>query len=408
MLPVSEAANRILGRIARLGTERVSLWDAYGRILTSEVVAARPLPPFDNSAMDGYAVRAAELPGTFEVVGEIAAGHPRTAEVPPQATVRIMTGAPLPPGVDTIVIQEDAVVLPDGRVTLPAAAVGDHVRRAGEDVAVGDRAIPPGTRLDAGPLAVLAALGHATIEVAWRPRVAILATGDELVDVAEQPGVGQIVDSSVHALFALVRGAGGEPNYLGIVRDDRARTAEALRDALDHDAVITTGGVSVGAHDHVRGALEDAGVALELWKVAMRPGKPVAFGVAGGGGPSPGARERRATPVFGLPGNPVSTMVAFELFVRPALLVMQHATGVDRPRAPVVLPEGYRKPPGRAHFLRAQLERDGDRLIARLHAKQGSGMLSSMLDVDALVEIAAEASEVPAGGSATAILLEPR
>jgi molybdopterin molybdotransferase len=396
MLSVTEAATRIRGRVPRLGTERVSLWEAEGRVLAGEVVAARNLPPCDNSAMDGFAARSADLPGTLQVVGEAAAGHPWTSEVAPGTAVRIMTGAPMPPGADTVVIQEDATVEGD-RVTLPAAPAGDNVRRAGEDLAEGERALPGGLRLDAGGLVLLAALGQATIEVAWRPRVAIFSTGDELVDLAEEPGFGQIVDSSAHGLIAAVRAAGGDPTYLGIVPDQREATVEALARALDHDAVITTGGVSAGAYDHVKGALEDAGVALELWKVAMKPGKPVAFGV----GP-------RGTPVFGLPGNPVSTMVAFELFVRPALLAMQGASRLDRPRAPVVVAEGYKKPAGRAHYLRARLERDGERLIARLHPKQGSAMMTSMIDADALVEIHAESTGVAPGGLATAILLEAR
>lgn len=396
MLSVTEAQSRIRGRVPRLGHERVKLWDAEGRILAEDLAAARSLPPCDNSAMDGFAVRSADLPGILPVVGEVAAGHPRKDEVPPGAAVRIMTGAPMPPGVDTVVINEDAEIQPDGQVRLPAARPGENVRRAGEDITEGDVALVLGTRLEAGALALLAALGHVTVDVSWQPRVAILATGDELVDVEHTPGFGQIVNSSAHALSALVRAAGGDPNYLGIVRDDRAATAEALRDALEHDVVLTTGGVSAGAHDHVRGALEDAGVTLELWKVAMKPGKPLAFGMAG------------AVPVFGLPGNPVSTMVAFELFVRPALLHMQCAKEIDRPRAPVVLPGGYRKPAGRAHYLRASLDRDGERLIARLHPKQGSAMMSSMIDAHALVEIPADVSELAPGATAMAILLEAR
>ena len=398
MLSVTEASERIRASVRRLGRERISIWEAEGRVLADDVSAPRSLPPADNSAMDGYAVRSAELPGTFVVAGEVAAGHPRDEAVPPGAAVRIMTGAPMPRDVDTVVIQEDARVEADGRVTLPAAPPGDNVRRAGEDVAEGETAIPAGLRLDGPALALCAALGLATVEVGWRPRVAMFATGDELVDVADDPEYGQIVDSSAHALTSLVRAAGGEPTYLGIVRDDRAATAEMLRDALEHDVVITTGGVSGGAHDHVRGALEDAGAHLELWKVAMKPGKPVAFGIGGA----------RRTPVFGLPGNPVSTIVAFELFVRPALLAMQGAAVVDRPRAPVVLPAGYRKPAGRAHYLRARLDREGERLIARLHPKQGSAMMTSLIGAHALVEIPAETSAVPPGGVVDAILLEAR
>jgi len=405
MLTVTEAQARIRARVPRLGHERVKLWDAEGRVLAEDVVAGRPLPPCDNSAMDGYAVRSADLPGILPVVGEAAAGHPWDAEVPPGTALRIMTGAPLPPGVDTVVIQEDAAVEPDGRVRLSAQPPGENVRRAGEDVAEDELALPLGTILDGGALALLAALGNATIDVAWRPRVAILATGDELVDVDEEPGFGEIVDSSAHAVAALVHAAGGDPNYLGIVRDDHDATVEALREALEHDVVITTGGVSAGAHDHVRGALADAGVTLELWKVAMKPGKPVAFGMSEGTGTR---RRDRATPVFGLPGNPVSTMVAFELFVRPALLTMQCVPVVDRPRVPVVLPAGYRKPPGRAHYLRARLDREGERLLARLHPKQGSAMMSSMIGAHALVEIPADAAEIEPGAIVDAILLEAR
>ncbi|MDQ3296541.1 MAG: molybdopterin molybdotransferase MoeA, partial [Myxococcota bacterium] len=221
-----------------------------------------------------------------------------------------------------------------------------------------------------------------------------VATGDELVDVTTPPGPGQLVDSSAHALAALVREAGGIPHRLGIAGDTLEALAAMLATALTYDVVISTGGVSVGDRDHVRAALEAAGVTLELYKVAMKPGKPFSFGRRGG------------IPVFGLPGNPVSTVVGFELFLRPALLAMQGALAVERPRAPVELAAGYRKQAGRAHFLRAHVVRDGARLLARVHAKQGSAMMSSMIGCNALVELAAELTEIPPGGTAPAILLE--
>jgi molybdopterin molybdotransferase len=230
--------------------------------------------------------------------------------------------------------------------------------------------------------------------VARAPRVALIATGDELVAVETAPGPGQLVDSSMHALGALVREAGGRPDRLGIARDEPAEIRRMIEAAAAYDAVITTGGVSVGDRDHVRGALAEAGVALELWKVAMKPGKPFSFGLRGG------------TPVFGLPGNPVSTVVGFELFLRPALLAMQGAAVVERPRAPVRLPGGYRKPAGRAHYLRARAFRSGGELIAHPHAKQGSAMLSSLVGANALIEVAAEQTCVPPGGVVPAILLE--
>jgi molybdopterin molybdotransferase len=224
--------------------------------------------------------------------------------------------------------------------------------------------------------------------------VALIATGDELVDIATTPAHGQLVDSSMHALAALVREAGGEPHRFGIVRDDPGELRDRIAAALDHDVVITTGGVSVGDRDYVHAALAAAGATLELWKVAMRPGKPFSFGTRG------------TTAVFGLPGNAVSTVVAYELFLRPALLAMQGAHVTARPRAEVQLPGGYRKQAGRAHFLRARVERAGEHLIATLHAKQGSAMLSGLVGVNALVEIAAELESVPPGACVPAILME--
>lgn len=383
----------VLERVPRLGVETVALGDAAGRVLAEDVIAARALPGFDNSAMDGYAARAAELPGTLPIAGVVAAGELRTDPVPPGMVMRIFTGAPLPPELDTVVIQEEARA-DGGRVTLPAAAAGENVRRAGEDLTIGETVMAAGTRLRPWDLGVLAALGVARVPVARAPRIALIATGDELVDLETTPGPGQLVDSSMYALEALVREAGGRAERLGIARDDPAAIGRMIAAALDHDAVITTGGVSVGDRDHVHAAFAAASVALELWKVAMKPGKPFSFGMRGG------------TPVFGLPGNPVSTVVGFELFLRPALLAMQGARTIERPRAPVRIPDGYRKQAGRAHYVRAHVERDGDQLVAHPHPKQGSAMLSSLVGANALIELAAELTELPPGGTAPAILLE--
>lgn len=392
----------VLARVPRQPVEMIPLEAARDRVLASDVIAPRALPGFDNSAMDGYAARAAELPATLPIARVIAAGDPAGPPVPAGAAVRILTGAPMPPGLDAVVIQEDAA-LEGGRVVLPAARPGDHVRRIGEDLAIGACAITAGTRLRPWDLGVLAALGIAAVPVARAPRVALIATGDELVDVSVTPEPGQLVDSSAHALVALVREAGGTADYLGIASDTLESLAERFAVAAGYDAVITTGGVSVGERDHVRAALASAGVSLELWKVAMKPGKPFSFGLRA---PPSSLDEGARAPFFGLPGNPVSTVVAFELFVRPALLAMQGAAIVERPRAPVVLEAGYRKAPGRAHFLRARVERRGDRLIAHPHPKQGSAMQSSLIGSNALVEIAAEAVEIPPGGTTPALLLE--
>ncbi len=373
---------------------------ALGRVLASEVVAARALPAFDNSAMDGYAARSTELPATLPIAGVIGAGEWRGEPVPPGSAVRIFTGAPVPAELDTVVMQE-VVTLDGDRAVLPASPRGDNLRRRGEDIEVGERVLAAGTRLRPWDLGVLAALGIGSVTVSRSPRVALIATGDELVDVRTVPGPGQLVDSSMHALAALVHEAGGIAHRLGIVRDDPAALREVIDAALAFDVVITTGGVSVGDRDHVHAALAASGVTLELWKVAMKPGKPFSFGTRP-------ATDRDAVvkPVFGLPGNPVSTVVAFELFLRPALLAMQGASAVERPRAQIRLAGGYRKQAGRAHYLRAHVERDGAHLVAYAHAKQGSAMLSSLVGSNALVELAAEVTDVAPGGAASAILFE--
>lgn len=396
MLSVADATRTVLERVPRLASEQVPLAHARGRILSAEIVSARALPSFDNSAMDGYAGRSSELPGTFPVGGVIAAGAPHTAPIAERTVMRIFTGAPMPPDLDTVVIQEDAT-LEGEQVTLPAAPPGDNVRRLGEDIAIGEAVITAGTRLTAWHLGVLAALGVTAVTVARAPRVALIATGDELVEVDTAPGPGQLVDSSAHALVALVEEAGGTAHRVGIARDDVSALADLIAAALGYDAVITTGGISVGDRDHVRAALASVGVELELYKVAMKPGKPFSFGLR---------QDERRTPVFGLPGNPVSTVVAFELFIRPALLTMQGATVVERPRAPVQLVRGYRKQAGRAHFIRANVVRNGDHLIAHPHPKQGSAMLSSLVTCNALVELPADATELLPGTSASALLLE--
>ena len=393
MLSVEDASQAVAQRIATLPIERVALAHARGRILAEHVVATNLLPPFDNSAMDGFAARSAELPATLPVVASVAAGQALTDPVPERVAVRILTGAPIPVGLDTVVIQEDAE-LDGSQVTLPASPVDDNIRHAGEDVAAGDIAVRAGERLEAAELGLLAALGLTEIPVARAPRVALIATGDELVSAGQPLGPGQIVDSSAHMLAALIPGCGGIATYLGIAKDDPTTMAAMFESAMDHDVVITTGGVSVGDRDHVRGALTAAGVELELWKVAMKPGKPFSFGMNG------------RVPVFGLPGNPVSSFVVFELFVRPALLAMQGAAVTIRPRAPVHLIRGYRKQAGRTHFVRAKVVRNGEHLIAHPHPKQGSAMLSSLVGCNGLVELAAEITEVPSGGMVTALLFE--
>jgi molybdopterin molybdotransferase len=400
MRSVQEAVATVLSAVHPTGVEDVPLGEAAGRVLARDVIAGRALPGCDNSAMDGYAVRAAELPGTFPVIGVSAAGAPFEGAVPAGSVVRIFTGAVMPAGLDGVVLQEDAKRDGD-RVTFASAVeAGDNLRLTGEDLGVGERAVAAGTRLGSGELGLLAALGVTSVAVHRRPRVAVLATGDELVDAAVVPGPGQVVDSSRYALCEAVRALGGDATYLGIVPDDREASVRAITAAMDYDVVLTTGGVSVGDRDFVKPAFEGAGVTLEMWKVAMKPGKPLAFGR----GPQRASGGR--TLVFGLPGNPVSSTVSFELFVRPALLALQGVKAPARPRAPVTLPRGYQKPAGRAHYLRAFVERRGAALIATLHPKQGSAMLTSLVGINALVEIDAETTSVGEGDEVTALLLE--
>ena len=393
MQSVEEAAKTVAAKIAKLPIERVPIQEARSRILAENMVATNFLPPFDNSAMDGFAARSKELPATLPIVAKVAAGQVLTDTIPERVAIRIMTGAPIPQGLDTVVIQEDAKI-EGSQVTLPASPVGDNIRKAGEDINAGDIAVRAGERLNAAELGLLAALGLKEVPVARSPRIALIATGDELVSAGQQLGPGQIVDSSAHTLAALIPGCGGVSTYVGIAKDDPITMAALIASAMDHDVVITTGGVSVGDRDHVRAALKSAGVELELWKVAMKPGKPFSFGMNG------------RVPVFGLPGNPVSTFVAFELFVRPALLAMQGAAVTARPRAPVNLIRGYRKQAGRTHYIRAKVVRNGEHLIAHPHPKQGSAILSSLVGCNALVELPAESTEILPNSKVPAILLE--
>jgi len=396
VLTVIEARSRILAALPKMPAEPVDLDQAGGRILATAIHATRRLPPLDNSAMDGFAVRSSDLPGTLPIAGTIAAGDAPGATLEPGSVLRIMTGAPVPAGADAVVMREEVEDRGESAAFAAACSPGQHLRHAGEDVAPGAEVLAAGVTLGPGEVAMLAAQGHATVQVSRRPRVGLLSTGDELVDVHTNPAPGQIVNSNAYALAVQVREAGGIPIHVGIAPDDRPRLVEMMRTGLETDALVTSGGVSVGEFDFVKEAFAEAGVEMDFWRVAMKPGKPLAFGVAAEG-----------TPVFGLPGNPVSSVVSFELFGRPALLAMQGAGCVERARVEVVLGSTYEKRPGRAHFLRARLTREGDALRADPHPKQGSGMLSSLIGVNALVEVARDSGTVEAGTRLPAWLLQP-
>jgi molybdopterin molybdotransferase len=390
MLSVEEALARILAAIPVLGSETVELTAALGRVLAEPVIAGRDLPPWDNSSMDGYAVRsgdtapaAPERPVRLRLLGEVPAGS--VAERPVQAgeAYRILTGAPMPPGADTVVPQEE--VGRDGDTVLLSRRVEARtfVRPRGEDIRAGDPVLAAGTVLGPPALGVLAALGKALVRVHQRPRVAILSTGDELVDVDTTPGPGQIPNSNTYTLSAQVRESGGVPLNLGIARDSREELEERFRWGLAADMVVSSAGVSVGDRDFVREVMEKLGAEMDFWKVSMRPGKPLTFGRVGG------------RPFFGLPGNPVSSMVTFELFVRPALRRMAGDPRLFRPRVTARMAEPLDNPGPRRGYLRVRLSGEGDAVVARPTGEQGSGILKSMLLADGLAVVAPDTRLLP-------------
>lgn len=398
MKSIPEALASMLPAFAALPAVREGLASARGSFLAQDVVARRDLPPFDNSAMDGYAVRFAdaerassERPSMLLVDGENRAGANAGEDLSPGNARRIFTGAPLPKGADTIVMQENT--RRDGERVLVSSAPrrGEHVRRRGEDVRAGAVLLSGGTKIGAGEIALLASQGIMNVLVHRRPRVAIVSTGNELQEAWETPEPGRIVDTNAYALSAQVEEAGGIPWVLPPVPDDVDAIVSRLEDAASADVILTTGGVSVGDYDLAHDAFRCLGIATTFVKVAIKPGKPLTFGRFG------------RIPVVGLPGNPVSAMVTFHVFVRPGLRRM---LGDPRPHPRglrVELGEPYAHRPGRTEFVRAVLEDAGTRTIAHLHARQGSGALPSMAGIDALVVIPRETGDVPAGSTLLAL-----
>ncbi len=396
----------ILRAVAPLPPLPLPLADAHNCVLAEDVVAGFPLPSFDNSAMDGYAVRAADLaqarpdaPIVLPVVADIAAGSSADVHVQPGVCARIMTGAPLPSGADAIVPQEDTDQGHPRVRIMRAPQQGQHVRRAGEDLPAGGLVLSAGTYLGAPQIGLLAAAGRATLLCRPRPRAVVVSTGSELVEAGEPLGRGQIHDSNSHLLTAAAREAGAMAFRVGVVPDDHRRLLDTLEDHLIRaDLVITSGGVSVGAYDVTKEVLSRLGT-VAFDKVAMQPGMPQGFGHLGA--------ER--TPIFTLPGNPVSAMVSFEVFVRPAIRRMLGAQNVLRPQVTVQTTETVRSSPGKRSFLRAVVEREpGGRLVARQAGGQGSHVLSSMAAANALLVVPEQATEVAAGTALTALLLERR
>lgn len=404
MKPISEALAAMLPAFAPRGQERVQLESALGRILAEPSLAREDLPPFSNSAMDGYAVRAADLvgassesPRALPLCGESRAGEVAPPTLEAGAAIRIFTGAPLPEGADAIVMQEDTSRAGEEVSFSTAPRAGAHVRARGEDLRVGAPMLARGQRLGPGEIGLLASQGHAAVSVWRRPRVAILSTGDELRDVSDPPRPGSIVNSNAYALAAQVREAGGEPWILPIVPDRLEEVVAQVKVGLSADLLLTIGGVSVGDYDLVRQAFDAVGVAPQFWQVAMKPGKPLSFGLYGPEG------ERV---VVGLPGNPVSAMVTFEVFVRPGLRAMQGDPCPFRRAQEVSLAAAHAHKTGRTELARARLETDAQGgLVAHLHPRQGSGALTSVAGAEALVILPAEQATFEAGARLRALLL---
>jgi molybdopterin molybdotransferase len=398
LLTVDEALDGILSRIHPLAPREVPLMDAVGRTLAADVAADRDVPPFRNSAMDGYAVRGADVgaaPARLRVIGSIAAGGVPDRAVGAGEAIRIMTGAPMPDGADTVVRVEDTDNADDVVTITAATATGTSVRQAGEDLRRDTTVLTAGTVLRPAEIGLLASVGVAKPLVVARPRVAVLSTGDEVVDVVEPPGPGKIRDANRYSVGAAIWAAGCGPWLRPIVRDTPDALRAALRDAMDADAVVTSGGVSVGDHDWVKPVVSELG-RIDVWAIAIRPGRPLAFGELRAGD--------RHVPIFGLPGNPVSALLTFELFVRPALLKMSGRTKLHRPRAQARLLDPLDKPASLRFFARGV--HDPVAGTVRLTGPQGSGILRSMSLANCLIDAPEGVKRIGAGENVTVILTD--
>jgi molybdopterin molybdotransferase len=397
MITVEEARARILAAFAPLAAEQIALTDGLGRVLAEDIVARVTQPPSAVSAMDGYAVRAADVakvPVQLRVSGYAQAGHAIAGSLQAGRAARIFTGAALPPGADAVVIQEDTTVSGDLVEVRESVTVGRHVRAAGTDFSKGDILLRKGRRLTARDIGIAAAMNAPWLRVTRRPRIAVLATGDEVVMPGEPIGPTQIVSSNSLSLSAFVTACGAEPIHLGIAPDDLGVLQRMAAAAAGADLLVTSGGASVGEHDLVQKALGAAGMQLDFWKIAMRPGKPLLFGRLG------------ATPVLGLPGNPVSAMVGSTLFLRPAIDRMLGLTVSAAPGATAILGRDLPENDSREDYLRSEASYDSaGRLVATPYPKQDSSMLSLMARADCLIIRPIRAPAIKAGATVPIVLL---
>jgi molybdopterin molybdotransferase len=397
MLPFEEALAIVLAEVKPLPGEEVTLEQALGRVLAEDVASDQDLPPFDRAAMDGFALRAADVataPAALDVVGEVRAGEWPDLVIGPGQAARIMTGAPLPQGADAVQQVERTQPLDEFRVTILAAvAAGANVAPRGSEVRAGETVLRRGRRIDPSAVAVLASAGKDRVRVARRPVLALLVTGDEIVEVAARPRPGQVRNTNGPAVAAQARGAGADVRLLGVAPDRQAAIAEALRAGLAADVLVVSGGVSAGDYDLVEPALLELGARFLFTRVAIKPGAPLVFGRLGG------------ALVFGLPGNPVSAQVTFDLFVRPALLKMQAARVIGWPRVSVQLLAAVRNRSRRKTHVPARVRFENGRLVALPLRSMGSGDLAAHARANALVVIDAEREDAAAGENAEALLL---
>ena len=377
MIRIEEAQQIILRHIAPLPTEELPLLQGLGRVACEDVHAPWDIPATDNSAMDGYAFSFAAVRGNRLLVsGNVPAGVERIPPVAAGETVRIMTGAPIPQGCDTVVPIENVETIGDTIRLVGEARPGAHIRKRGEEIRKGERAIAANSLLRPQEIGMLASLGKSSVRVYRRPRVGVLATGDELLEIGSPPAPGKIINSNSYSIAAQVAASGGDPVMLGIAEDEVERTCDRIREGIRGDLLITTGGVSVGDRDCVKEAIVALGGDIKFWKVHMKPGKPLAFAILEG------------KPVFALPGNPAAAMISFEVFVRPALLKMTGHTRIFRPTVTAVLTEPVANKGDRPHLIRVRVEAEQDGYAASVTGNQSSARLSSLTAANGFMTIA--------------------
>jgi len=402
MLSAEKALERVLQAFAPLETEEIPILEGLGRVLAEDIHADMDIPPLANTAMDGYAVRAQDTQGAsqehpvrLQIIHDLAAGYVAEAEVRAGTAIRIMTGAPIPQGADAVVRFEDTQRDDKWVEILKEVPPGKEIRFAGEDVRQGQMVLGKGTELRPQEIGMLAALGYPRVKVHRRPRVAILATGDEVIEVDAPWQPGKIRNANSYSNAAQVMKYGGQPVLLGIARDDMTELTERIRAGLQQgaDLFLTSGGVSVGDFDVVKKVLAVEGE-VDFWRVRMKPGKPLAFG------------HIQGVPLLGLPGNPVSAMVSFELFARPAILRMLGKEQLDKPTVEATLLDGIVRKDGRRHYLRVTVSEHEGEYLAHLTGEQGSGILLSMVQAQGLAIIPEEAQSLPPGSRVEVMMLD--